>query len=604
MRYRLLGRVELWDGKKIDVGGPKHRTLLATLLLGANEFQSVDRIAESLWEHDRPRSAQDLVRLYVHQLRKRMGTAGADVLTESGGYMIRVGEGELDIQVFERETRQARRAMTTGDLTQAATRFRTALALWPEPFAVCANSPLVERLRGPRLEDMRLSAVEDLAESELAMGDGLDMVDRLCPLADRHPHRERLLRLLMLALHRRGRKVEALAAFRRTRAFLVSEVGVEPGRELHELVQAILSDDASLRSVADRSTAPQSVRPAQPVPRQVPAGADDLVGRAGELRETREFLAAGTASAHASGRTLLISGPPGVGKSALLFGAAREARDIFPEGELYADLAETSVHEARKDFLIALGVDPVDIPAHPARRLALYRSATAGRRVLVVLDNVVAESQIVELTPTSAGGALVAASDTRLPGVGFTHVLDVEGLDEESGTLFLHRLLGRDRAGGDPGAAGRIVRMCDGVPLALHILGTRLAIRRELTLSEFAGQLADDDGRLGQFRVGDLDLRRRYRRGYERLGRVEQSLFRCLASAEPTGTTVEGLAAMTGQPSAAVDMAVDALVSAHLARLVGRDRAGRPRYRQPLLLRDFARELARSWQPVEGSRCM
>ncbi|HEX6359948.1 AfsR/SARP family transcriptional regulator [Actinophytocola sp.] len=596
MRYRLLRRVEFWRERKVDLGGAKQRALLATLLFGANEYQSIDHIAESLWEGDRPRSAENLIRVYVHQLRKKLGAAGADVVTEPGGYAIRVADTDLDLWVFERETSQARRAMADGDFARAAAGFRAALALWGEPLGACVDSPLLERVHGSRLADMRLSAVEDLAETELALGGSADLADRLRSLVDQNPYRERLLGLYMLALNKCGRKVEALAAFRRARAALVAEMGVEPGRDLHTLVRDILVDGAD----AEPDGAPPDGRSRGVVPHQVPPGAVDLIGRHTQVRAIRGFLAAAGDTTHTSARTLLITGAPGVGKSAVMLGAVRTSRHAFPDGELYADLAETSVHQAQEDFLLALGV--ADAATNPARRQALYRSVTATHRLLVILDNVATESQVALLTPTSPGSALLAASDSRLSALEFTRILRIGGLDRADGLRLLERHLGRRRVDGDRRAAERIVALCDGSPLALHIAGTRLALRPELRLTEFVGQLADENRRLGEFRVGELDLRVRYQHSYDRLDAHEQAVFRCLALAEPAGATVDTLAGDTGLSSPTVDIAVDRLVSAHLVAPAGRDGAGRPRYRQPMLVRDFARGLCPR-HPLGAPRC-
>jgi DNA-binding SARP family transcriptional activator len=243
VKYRLLGRVEMSGPRKVDIGGAKHRILLATLLFGANEFQSVDDIAEALWEHERLQSAHALVRLYVHQLRKRMGDAGADLLTEPGGYVLRVGPSELDLEVFRRETDQAHALMAVGDHAAAEVRYRAALALWHEPFVCRTESPTLDRLHGPWLEDMAVSAVEGLAEAQLALGRTLSLAGRLRPLVDRHPFRERLIGQYMLALHRSGRRVEALETFRRVRSLFVAELGIEPGHELRELMQTVLRDE-------------------------------------------------------------------------------------------------------------------------------------------------------------------------------------------------------------------------------------------------------------------------------------------------------------------------------------------------------------------------
>ncbi|WP_226967086.1 AfsR/SARP family transcriptional regulator [Streptomyces phaeolivaceus] len=185
-------------------------------------------------------------------------------MTSPGGYTLRVDPGELDLHVFETKTGHARALMATGDYESAAARFDSAFALWRAPFIFYTGSPSLDELHGPRLEDTAISAVEDHAETLLALGRWLPLTTRLRPLVERFPFRERLLGQYMLALHWSGRRVEALDVFQRLRSSLVSELGIEPSRELSALRQRIVCDDTDLAPPDVPLPALAMAGPAQP----------------------------------------------------------------------------------------------------------------------------------------------------------------------------------------------------------------------------------------------------------------------------------------------------------------------------------------------------
>jgi DNA-binding SARP family transcriptional activator len=254
---RVLGPLEaLRDGDAIALGGTKPRALLTALALEPRRVVSVDRLVENLWPGDPPDTAAHAVQVYVSQLR---GALGSTAIARRGpGYALELDPECVDAHRFARLAGDGRAALHAGDFTAAVGALRDALALWRglaladflyEPFA---------QVDIARLEDLRLAAVEDRIEAELATGAHADLVAELEALIDSHPLRERPRGHLMLALYRSGRQADALAVYRRARDTFVEELGVEPGPALRELEAAILrQDDALLPRVSTTARAMQ-----------------------------------------------------------------------------------------------------------------------------------------------------------------------------------------------------------------------------------------------------------------------------------------------------------------------------------------------------------
>ncbi len=230
----------------LSLGGRKQRTLLTVLLLHANEVVSRDQLIDAMWGERLPPSAAESLDAYVYRLRKLLGH---DRLPRArGGYMLRVGPGELDVDEFERLVASARRLAEAGDHRAAVDPLTQALALWRGPaWADMLEVPLASA-EAQRLEELRLSVLESRIQAELATDGGAELVPELEQLVSEHPQRERLLSGLMLGLYRAGRQTDALNAFQTARRRLVDDFGLEPGRELYELQRRILQHDPSLET--------------------------------------------------------------------------------------------------------------------------------------------------------------------------------------------------------------------------------------------------------------------------------------------------------------------------------------------------------------------
>ena len=251
MEFRILGPVELHGEQgPVPLGGRRERVLLALLLLAPNRRVTADELIEGLWGEPPPPTAPTALQGAVSRLRKLLSAAGGDgrqlLLTQPGGYLLRLEADQLDLERFERLFDEGRQALAGGRPDLAGPLLREALDLWRGPPLADLRYEGFAQAEIKRLEELRLAALEDRIEADLALGGHAEVVGELEALVREHPLRERLRAHLMLALYRSGRQADALAAYQQARATLVDELGIEPGPELRELNRRILNQDESL----------------------------------------------------------------------------------------------------------------------------------------------------------------------------------------------------------------------------------------------------------------------------------------------------------------------------------------------------------------------
>jgi DNA-binding SARP family transcriptional activator/ABC-type oligopeptide transport system substrate-binding subunit len=253
VEFLVLGPLEVRDGERmLPLGGAKQRAALAILLLHHDEVVSRDRLVDGLWGDSPPATAAHTVEAYISRLRKVLQRDGAPerLLTRPPGYLLQVGEGECDLQQFDALMDQGRRAHAAGDLQTTATALREALALFRgAPLEDLAFAPFAQAEVG-RLDDLRLAALEQRIDADLALGSDADLIGELQALVAAHPRRERLWAQLMLACYRSGHQGEALATYDRARRRLVEELGIDPGQSLQQLHAQILRQDRALERAA------------------------------------------------------------------------------------------------------------------------------------------------------------------------------------------------------------------------------------------------------------------------------------------------------------------------------------------------------------------
>ena len=325
----MLGPLEVrGEHGPVSLGTPQQRALLAVLLLNANEVVSRDRLIDELWGESPPETAAKLVQVYVSRLRKALepdrASGGSDVLvTQTPGYLLTVGPDELDISRFELLAEAGQEALSRGAAGEAADLLREALALWRGPALADFVFESFAEAEVGRLEELQLAALEGRIHADLALGREAAVLGELEALVAEHPLRERLRAQLMRALYQAGRQAEALGAYREARRALTEELGIDPGRELRALHEAILRQDPELDRRAEEAKAPPHPPDGKPA-RAVAVGT--FVGRERELTDLDAALDDVVAG---RGRIVLVAGEPGIGKSRLtdeLIGRAR-ARD-------------------------------------------------------------------------------------------------------------------------------------------------------------------------------------------------------------------------------------------------------------------------------------
>lgn len=336
-------------------------------------------------------------------------------------------------------------------------------------------------------------------------------------------------------------------------------------------------------------------RPRQPefpvLPRQLPSAVADFIGRSPQISRLTAALALGAEGTGVS--VTVISGQPGVGKTALALRVAHSIRSSFPDGQLWVQLAGASARprdpgEMLGELLRALGMLGSAIPDATAERAALYRSRLADRRVLLVADDAGSAAQVRPLLPGTAGSAVVVTSRARLPGVPGATLLELDPFTPSEAVGLLTRIVGDQRVKAEQEAARELAGACDLVPLAVRIAGAKLATRPSWPLSLLHQRMVGERRRLDELEVEDLSVRASFALSYQGLHEQAKRLFRLLGLLGPHDFAEWVFAALLSQPDASVP--VNELVDKSLLTPTGIDVTGQARYRLHDLLREYARE--------------
>ncbi|RKF24452.1 AfsR/SARP family transcriptional regulator [Micromonospora globbae] len=600
LSFRILGPAQvLRDGRPLRLPGGRPTALLVTLLLHAGLAVPVERLRQELWGGQAPASAVANLRTHASHLRHLLTAPGepARLRAENGGYLLRVDPGELDAAEFERLVAEGQAAHADGRPGDAAPLLERALALWsatePPPAYGPATAAAFDRLR-----ERRAAGRETYAACRLDLGDrgSPALLALLRGHLAENPLREPGWALLMTAQCRAGDRAAALTTYRAACRALAGELGVTPGPELTELYRAVRRHEprppAGRPPARTRDRPPGDLRPASPVPHELPCPTTPFVGRRAELARLRTALT----TARERPATVSVYGMAGTGKSALALHAAAAALDAFPDGQLHLDLGGSVAGTAPSPLRVAARVlrsfragaaEPVPLGLAEAR--ARIRSLLFDRRVLLVLDNVADPAQVDGLLPVRGGCALLLTSRCPVPHT--DRPLRLDPLPPVDGLTLLRAVAGDRRVDAEPEAAAAVVALCEGLPLALLTAAGRLAECPHWTMARLARLLGDEGHRLAE-----TGLRPRLTASYHRLGPAAP-LFRRLGGA-PTGpVTPELAAALADAPTEEAARALDRLVAAQLA-----EPAGPGRYRIGDLVRLYAAELDAADPPAGAHR--
>jgi predicted ATPase/DNA-binding SARP family transcriptional activator len=561
MEFRILGGLEaLEDGRQLALGSPQQRLLLGTLLLNAGRAVSVDELTDALWPERPPASADHAIEVYVSRLRKVLHANGKRRLEkESHGYVLRVDGDELDVWQFERHVERGRAALAEKQPERAADILRDALALWRgEPLAGLDCGPVARTATG-RIEELRLAALEERVDADLACGRHAGLVAELEALVADEPLRERFWAQLMLALYRDGRQADALKAYQSARTILRDEVGLEPSRALQELERAILTQDTSLdaplRASARRLALPAPVSP--------------LIGRRTELEQLTELVRSDDV------RLVTITGTGGIGKTRLALETARRLEDDFGEHVFFVDLAAIR----RSDLVVTAIATALGVEEQPGTSLLeTLATSLSDRPSVVLLDNfehvLDAAPVVSELLAGAEALTVLATSRSRLhlygeheyqvsplavPSVG-ERSLDALSACEaiELFVACARRRIPEFTVG--PENALSVAEICirlDGIPLAIELAASQSNALQPTALLEAL------DSRLPVLVNGPRDAPERQKSlratidwSHDLLDADERRLFRNL-SVFTAGCTLDACFAVCGATSATVESLVE-----------------------------------------------
>ncbi|MCO5972479.1 AfsR/SARP family transcriptional regulator [Actinoallomurus soli] len=574
------------------------------LLLAQGRVVPDYRVIEVVWPGNEPATAEAQLRTYIYGLRRSVGS-GARIVRHPPGYRLETAHDQIDLFTFEQLIRDGRRAAATGRMEEAARRFAKALSLWRGPALSGVTEPLA-RLEQPRLEEARLAAVEDWADALLALGRHHELIPELTSVASQQPLRERLRAQLMVALYRSGMQADALSLFHDTRRILADELGIDPGAELRQVHAAILAADPALGAGGDGAVRIHREAPAEPGGRtrpvarrkQLPRNIPDFSGREKQIGQLCTLLKApADRSAKEAPTVPVITGMPGVGKTALAVRVAHLCVEHYPDGQLYIDLRgdrpdPLSAMEALSRLLLMLGVDGSAIPDDLTERIRLYRDRLADQRILLLLDNAAGEGQVRPLLPHDPGCRAIVTSRTRLAALEGSQIFDLNVFERDSALELLGRVITSERVAADPRAAERILAMCGYLPLAVRIAAARLAARPHWPLARMARLLENHHRRLDELCFADLEIRAGLMLGYRGLPPTARHAFRLLSLPDVPHVGVWLAASLLDVPMETAEELLDSLVDAHLMEVEGGDGPGRFRYRFHDLVRVLARELA------------
>ncbi|MEV6491163.1 BTAD domain-containing putative transcriptional regulator [Actinoplanes sp. NPDC051633] len=555
------------------------------LALSAGKDVSIERLASIVWGDEAPAHVRRATQTCLTRLRKLLGPGA--IATSPAGYRLDVAPERVDAILFERLLEAAAGSSDPADERAALAR---ALALWRGLPFDGLRSAWLEGAEATRLTERRVAAHERRVELDLNSGLGAELVAELRDLTARYPLRERLWGHLMMALHVSGQRADALTTYQRLYRLLSEELGIEPGHAVQELHRRILT----ARAESPPPLSQQTIT----VPRQLPADVSGFTGREDELARL-DRLPDMNAVVITS-----IGGMAGIGKTSLAVHIAHRMAGRYPDGQLFIDLhgytqglQPIEPADALGHLLRSLDVGEERVPPGLEDRAALYRTRLADRRMLILLDNAAAESQVMPLLPGAPGCLVLVTSRRRLAGLDQTHTLSLDTLPVSDAVRLFTRAAGDRSLGDSPRELlVELVELCGRLPLAIRIAAGRFRSHRTWDLSHLVERLRDQQRRLGELEAGQRSVTSALGLSYQYLSAEQRQMYRLLGL--HSGPDIDQYAA-AALIDATAPVAGRLLEHLHEAHLLQEPVAGRYRFHD--LTRVHAARTAMS-EETSGSR--
>ncbi|WP_207957349.1 BTAD domain-containing putative transcriptional regulator [Streptomyces sp. YIM 98790] len=562
--FSVLGPLDVTaGGVPVNLGGIRSQRVLAVLLLRANQTVPLQDLVSSVWEDDPPRTAEHQVRKIVSDLRLRIPGGAAFLRTSVAGYRAAVADGQLDLRLFEQCLDEARAARASGDVRREAERLTTALRPWRGTPLEGLDLPALRSLVAALLE-RRLAARERLMELWIEFGEAHEAVEQLTTMSGEHPLREHLHALLMQALAACGRQAEAIEVFHRLRRLLTQKLGIEPGPEVRRRYRQIVESGAGHVTAAPPVP---SVAPAAPA--TLPYDIPDFIGRKRELDALMNTV---SRTGDTALTIITLDGMAGVGKTALAVHAAHRLADRYPDGRLFIDLGGFSTDgrdpvqpfDALGRLLRALGLPAEQVPHALADRIALWRTHTASRRLLLVLDNAANAGQVEPLLPGGGRCCVLVTSRAQPADLDGSVPVSLHPLAPDEGLALLAALLGTARTAAEEQSARQVVALCDGLPLAIRVAAAPLRRRPHQTLEDVALRLRESDSPLDELVSGGRSVRAALTASVHALSPGQQSLYWNLGICTGPDFDVYTAAALAALPPETAGRHLEAMLDLHL----------------------------------------
>ncbi|WP_370259405.1 BTAD domain-containing putative transcriptional regulator [Streptomyces sp. V4I8] len=561
-------------------------------------------MAQSLWEGQLPADPANQIAVCISKLRarfQRTRTVGDLILTESPGYLLTTQEVELDTRRVQALKAEADELSIAGDHAEAVSCLDRALAQWRGPL-LAGLTRQAWHAEARVWAETQVALQVRKAELQLRLGRYEPVIAELSAFTAEHPLIEKPRAQLMSALYRSGRQADALRLYRDTSRLLDEALGLAPGTELQRVHQEILDSALPPGPEAARAALPPAPSPPPAGPCLLPSDIGEFVGREPEMANLVEYL-------KPKGRSVPVVevvGAGGTGKTALAVHVGHQQRGNFPDGQLYIDMRGLDKNpvmpkEALFRFLREMGIPAPDIPDGTDQRAEKFRALLTDKRVLIILDNASEATGIRTLLPGTDSCAVIVTSRSRVASSFSTQVVELGGLTMEQALELLYASAGRERSRADEDAARRLVEYCGHLPLAVGIVGARLAAKPHWTMCRAAERLADERRRLDELEHDSLAVRTTFELSYNGISADAQVLLRRL-SVLAVPDFADWLAPhVVGLDRGEAEDLVEELVDARLIEVMGRDRAGQLRYRLHDLVRLFGSERAEGTES-EGRR--